>query len=94
MLPLTGKRKGFKLTAGAFTKRGDNYGWFTELGTDEAAQHAVDKIGYVHTSRAPSKNPGIPAQHWFAEGWQEAMHDAPQAVSRAVRGALASLLTR
>jgi hypothetical protein len=91
---LAGKRRGFALTAGAFTPKGINYGWMTELGTDAAANHAVDKIGYQHTTHAPSENPGIPAQHWFAEGWKEAMHDTPQAVSRAVRGALASLLTR
>lgn len=52
----------------------ENYGWFTELGTDAAANHAVDKIGYKHRlqrslfRKAESKHKGIPAQRWFSRG--------------------------
>lgn len=52
----------------------ENYGWFTELGTDVTANHAVDKIGYQHRQQQSmfrtntSTNQGIPAQRWFSRG--------------------------
>lgn len=90
------KDMGFILKAGAKTAKGVNYGWFTELGTDDAANHAVDKVGYVHTSKGPPpKNwKGIPAQHWFSGPTTEALKDVSKKVADAFVNAAKSLFSR
>lgn len=86
----------FILKAGAKTKQGENYGWFTELGTDEAANHAVDAIGYVHRSKGPApKNwTGIAAQHWFTGPTKEALKGVAKKVTDALMGAAKTLFLR
>lgn len=96
IIPAKGKRLGFSVTAGAFTKRGENYAFFTELGTDAAANHAVDKIGYQHVSKpnSESKSAGIAAMHWFSGPWAEATKDAHDDVMGAIRRGFDTIFTQ
>jgi len=90
------RKLAFLLKAGAKNKQGYNYGWFTELGTDEAANHAVDAIGYSHESgrAAPEHWTGIAAQHWFSGPVKLVLSDANRVVARNLANALDSLLSR
>lgn len=89
------KEMAFILAAGRKNKDGYNYGWFTELGTDAAAGHAVDKIGYVHKrTRGASKNKGIAAMHWFSGPTTTVLKDAPEKIAKAIATAAASILHR
>lgn len=90
VVPAPGRRPGFTVTAGAFTPRGENYGWFTELGTED---HAVDRIGYQHRTTNRKPRPGIPAQHWLSGPTDEVLRDAPRRIRAAIYGALRTLLT-
>lgn len=85
----------FRLKAGV-KRRGINYGWFTELGTDAEANHAVDAIGYQHQGnrKAPANWKGIKAQHWFSGPIGLVLQDAPKKVSEAVVNALKSIFHR
>ena len=87
---------GFILKAGVKNKQGENYGWFTELGTDEAANHAVDLIGYVHRSKNPPTGnwTGIPAMHWFSRPTNEALKDAGEKITTAIMDAYNRLFPR
>lgn len=90
------RQMGFVLRAGAKTPKGINYGWFTELGTDDAANHAVDAVGYIHTSKGPPPDnwTGIPAMHWFSGPLGTATKGVAKRLTTAILDAYHSIFRR